>query len=132
MKRVIIVKEGQWGGIKEEDYLPLVNLYREVLERAEVPGPYGDGKKEKAARVEVVATVAEAEKKIKEAPLNQRIDVVVFISRGVEVEAERLAKSYPKTRIVVFTGLIPEGKIIWVDKAHCADPKMIENIVLHS
>lgn len=131
MKRVIIVEEGQWGGVKAEDYRSVINLYREVLETAEVPSLSVQGKKEKAAEVQVVATVAEAEKKIKEAPLNQMIDVVVFISRGQEFTAERFAKTYPRTRIVVFTGLIPEGKIIWVDKGHC-DHKMIENIVLHS
>jgi len=77
-----------------------------------------------------VATAARSEEIIKSAPINDSITAVVFISRGMEKEAERIAKAYPKVRVIVFTGLIPEGKVIWVKKA-TVDIETVRKIVLY-
>lgn len=121
MKRVFIVAEGQWGSVRPEEYQGQIRLYQEILSEAE------DSEGKKAALVTIVDTIQEAERKLKE----EGADVVVFISRGVEKDAERIARENPRTRVVVFTGLIPEGKVVWVSKAHAADRKTIQSIVLH-
>ncbi|PJA63867.1 MAG: hypothetical protein CO160_01665 [Candidatus Portnoybacteria bacterium CG_4_9_14_3_um_filter_43_11] len=118
-QRVFIVKEGQWGLMKPEEYESIIKLYKEVLERAE------DTKGNKMAEVEVVETTKEAVKRA-----NMEADVVVFISRGMEEEAEKLASAYPRIKVVVFTGAIPQGKVIWVNKACAAGMETIQNIVL--
>jgi len=126
MKRVLIVKEGQWGSVKPEEYEEQIELYQRILDEAK------DYKGEKAAKVEVVATAEKAEKIIKTAPLNDKIDVVIFISRGMEWIAEKFAATYPRTRVIVFTGLIPEGKVIWLQKSATIGGETIRDIVLHS
>lgn len=112
--RVLIVREGQWGTATPESYEQFIEALRETLERAERTGP--NNTKEKAAKVEVVETWAEAEKRLETAPLNLPIHTVVFVSRDMGETAKRMASKYPRTRIVVFTGLIPEGEVVWVDK----------------
>lgn len=127
------MQEGQWGLVKPEDYKEQISLYQQTLDEEEEP--YGSEGRQvgfrRAAEVRVVATANEAEKIIKTAPLNERIGVVIFISRGMERIAEKLAATYPKTKVIVFTGLIPEGKVIWVSKAWATSPEAIQNIVLH-
>lgn len=118
--RVFLVKEGCWGEMKPEDYQVQIEMYRQILEEAK------DTQESKAAEVTVIDTIEEAEKRLK-----MEADVVVFISRGVEREAERIARENPNVRVIVFTGLIPKGKVIWVDKAMTMSRETIEDIVLH-
>jgi hypothetical protein len=132
LKRVIIVAEGQWGQLKPEDYQPQIEMFRRVLEEAEEP--YGSEGRQvgtrKTIQVQVAKTVAEAEMMIKDAAIDTRPEVVIFISRGMEAIAERFAAIYPKIKIIVLTGLIPEGKVIWVHKGWLLGSKFLQNIVL--
>ncbi|MDO8424364.1 MAG: hypothetical protein Q7S70_00310 [bacterium] len=130
MLRVLIVQEGQWGSVPKENYLEIVEMYKRVLEEAE-ESCGSEGKKQKEAEVTIVATASDAERIIKGAPLNTEVNAVVFVSRDMEDVAEILAATYPKLRVVVFTGLIPDGKVVWVSKAWAADSRSIQNIVLH-
>lgn len=126
MKRVLIVKEGQWGDMKPEEYQTLINYFQRTLETAEFPSLYQEGRKEKAAEVRVIEAAQDAEKILK----TEGADAVLFIiSGGMEFTAERLATLYPGTRVIVFTGLIPERKVIWIDKLWL-NPELIENVVL--
>ena len=118
-QRVFIVKEGQWGSVKPEEYKSIIELYKRVLERAL------DARGNKMATVEIIETAKEAEKRAE-----MEADVVVFISCGMGEEAERFAKSFPRIKVIVFTGDIPKGKVIWVSKGWAADSKTIQNIVL--
>lgn len=118
-KRVLIVKEGQWGIVSPESYQDQIEMYKEILDRAK------DTEGNRMAMVEIVATAAEAERRAK-----TEADIVIFISRGMEKEAERFAKAFPRIKVIVFTGAIPEGKVIWVNKGYAADTKTIQNIVL--
>lgn len=120
-RRVFIVREGSWGRVEAESYQKQVEFYRRALEGTK------DSMGGKAARVTVIDTIAEAERR-----LEMEADVVVFISRGVEQAAERIARENPRVRVVVFTASIPEGKVVWADKAFTADPQMVEQIVLYS
>ena len=125
MKRVLIVKEGQWGDMKPEEYQPLINYFQQTLEKAELPSLYQEGRKEKTVEVRIIETAQDAEKILK----TEGADAVLFISRGMEFTAERLATLYPRTRVIVFTGLIPERKVIWINKIWL-NPELIENVVL--
>lgn len=116
MQKVLIVKEGRWV-VKTESYQELVEMYKKVLDRAEDEG-------NKMAMVEIIGTAKEAEKRAEMA------DVVVFVSRGMEDEAEKLAKAFPRLKVIVFTGDIPQSKVIWVNKTWATEPETIQNIVL--
>ncbi len=120
-KRVLIVKEGQWGWVEPEEYQELIKLYTGILEEAK------DSLGNQLAQVTIVDTIKEAEARIR-----MEADVVVFVSRGVEEEAERIAREHPKIRVIVFTGLIPGGKVVWVQKTWAASRESIQNIILYS
>jgi hypothetical protein len=125
MQKVLIVKEGRWGLVEPKEYQEQIEFYQKVLDRAEAPSLYGRGK-EKAAEVRLVETAEEAEKITR----IERVKAIVFVSRGMEVQAEKFAEAFPKTKVIVFTGAIPEGKVIWVNKACMSDSKQIQDIVL--
>ncbi len=131
MKRIIIIQEGQWGSLKHEDYQDFVDYLVNILSniKREFDGCFSK-KGEKEAVVEVVATSAEAEAQIRQQAANARIDIVIFVSRDMSTTAERFAKMFPKTKIMVFTGLIPDGQVVWVDKKWLMSPEILKNIVL--
>ena len=56
--------------------------------------------------------------------------MVVFISKGMEREAEKIARENPRVRVIVFTVHIPEGKIVWALKSATASRELIQDIVL--
>jgi hypothetical protein len=119
-KRVFIVKEGRWGTVKPEVYREQIEMYQRYLDEAK------DFQGKKAAQVTVVDTAEEAEKRVK-----MEADVVVFISKGMEREAEKMARENQRVRVVVFTGDIPEGKIVWALKSTTAGRGLIQDIVLN-
>ncbi len=116
-KRVFIVKEGHWGSVEPKEYLEQIEIFKEVIESAE------DSLGKKLAQVTIIETAKEAQEKVTGS------DAVIFISRGMERVAEKMASENPRVRVVVFTGLIPKGKVIWFDKGWF-DRKAIQNVVL--
>lgn len=78
-----------------------------------------------------MATAVEAEEKIRREVLNQKTDVVIFMSRDMGWWAKKFAAAFPEKKILVFTGLVPEGEVIWVDKWLIADPQNLRDIVLN-
>ncbi len=107
---VLIVKEGQWGQATPEDYELQVKYLQETLE-AEVPALHGGT--QKAADVEIFATAKEAEHRIQ---TGTGVSAIVFVSRDMERTAEEMAARYPRMRVAVWTGFIPDGKVIWIGK----------------
>lgn len=127
MKKVLFVSEGQWGTAEPQEYRDLIDIYVCCLSAAKREFSSCSGKKgDKEAVVQVMATSAEAEEKIRE----ERINVVIFISRSMGDVAKKLAEIFPSTKIIVLTGLIPEGEVIWVNKAWISDPQFLTKIVL--
>jgi len=123
MKKVLICKDGGWGMVKPDEYQDLIDILKRVLEDVTVPGL--NGKIEKAAEIKVVTT-EEVEKILKS---GTHVDTLVFFSRGKERIAENIAAAYPRTKVVVFTGLLPEGKVVWVEK-RTLSIETIQKIVL--
>jgi len=122
------VAKGSWSAMKPGDYRDLIEIYQRTIDEAKEPKlPPGKGE-EKAATVEVVETVAEVERRIRE---RGDIHAVVFVSRGMKREAEKFATTYPSVRTIVFTGLVPEGKVIWIDKNWATNSKVIQDIILN-
>ena len=124
MEKVLIVREGQWGSVEKETYEVFIQTVQEAIQEVETTR---HGEKEKAAEVVLVESAEMAKVMIK----TREIAAVVFISRGMELQAERLAQKYPRTRVVVFTGLIPEGKVRWIDKGWIPSKRDIARFVLH-
>ncbi len=126
MQKVIIVKEGEWGTLstKKGDYDSWLSILQEAVEDAVREGP--GGKKEKVATVEVVDTLDEALKKLQ----NERIDAIVFKSRGMLNEARKIKQEHRRTRVIVFTGLIPDDEVILIDKGWLLGREEIQRIIL--
>ena len=109
MKNVLIVGTQGWNQLKPEDYASLITTIKNALEDEVQVGSH----KQPAAEVELVPTPEEARAQLRS---GKRIDVVVFVSRGEQADAEQLALQYPHTRMIVLTGLIPDGLVVWVGK----------------
>lgn len=125
MQKVLIVLEGQWGSVKPESYKDTVEAFKLALDKAKVSL---GGEEEKAAETTIVETVKEAEELVRRGGIH----VLMFISRGMERKAEELAARYPKTRIIVATGLIPEGKVVWLNKWWLSSGDNIREIILNA
>jgi hypothetical protein len=89
-KRVVIVKQGHWGDMQEGEYEALISLLERVVEN-------------KGVEVKLAPTFADAQDLLKK----EEVSSLVFISRGMLPEARQIKDSYPKLRVVVFTGLVP-------------------------
>lgn len=126
MQRVIIVKEGEWGMLSTEkgDYDAWLGILQRAVEDAVAESL--DGKKLKMATVEVVDTLNEALEKLR----NGRIDAIVFNSRGMLDQARKIKREHRNTKVIVFTGLIPDDEVILVDKGWLLDKKQIQRIIL--
>ena len=90
-KKVIIVKQGYWGDMREGEYEAMISL----LERRSV---------DEGVEVKLAPTFADAQDLLKQ----EEASSLVFISRGMLHEARQIKDNYPKLRVVVFTGLLPE------------------------
>jgi len=113
MRRIVIVKEGQWGTVTREEYEQFIELLKRSLEEIKTKN-YTTGQEEKAAEVVVIDTAQEVKNLLKKN--KWAVDILMFVSRGMESVAEKIAAEYPRIRVVVFTGFIPDGKVIWFTK----------------
>ncbi|MDO8436179.1 MAG: hypothetical protein Q7S82_02220 [bacterium] len=127
MKKVVIVTEGEWGGMShlKGDYDPFIQRIQKIIENAETTNIFG--KKEKSATIELVETFKDALAKVE----NGRVDVLVFISRGMLSHARLLSKTnLRKIKIVLFTELVPDDEVIIVEKGPYLTRETIQHIVL--
>ena len=116
-KTVVIVREGTWGRLTQEDKDRDVAMHKRVLEtpifRFRIPGLLPKGKEEQRADVEIVATTDDARKRLATHP---KVDVVFFDS-AVNIPAARALKlEYPKLTVVVLTGMIPKEEVLILNR----------------
>ncbi|MBI4032768.1 hypothetical protein HY374_03620 [Candidatus Berkelbacteria bacterium] len=118
--RVAIVNAGHWGNLREgdDDYTSLVEKLEESLKKAKRTDD------QPAADVRVVRSTDEAL-----AWLYNR-DVIIYISRGMTDEAKKVAAEHPRIRVILFTGLVPDGEVIFVSKTWVYSSEQIRNVVL--
>ena len=128
-KRLAFVKEGGYGMVTQGEYDQLaesISDYYEHLVKVGVEKESSLSAEKSFASVEIIGSVEEAEKKAR----NHEIDVLVFLTRGQVEKARKIQKACPWLRVVIYTGLIPDDEIIWVNKVWRMDT--VEDILLHS
>lgn len=110
-KKVCVVKGYTWGIVSQDSADETVETMASSLRRATVKD-YSSGEEVLAADVEVVDRV-ELDQRLGRFPVP---DVVVFPSRGAVEAAKRIAAQMPRMKVVVLTGAIPDGEVLFVDK----------------
>ena len=90
--KVIIVEQGSLGNVQGDEYEAIINLLKRRIMKDEGVG------------VTFVPTLADAQDILKQ----EEMSSIVFISRGMLSEARQIKDDYPKLRVVIFTGLLPE------------------------
>lgn len=128
MQRVLIIKEGTWRQGQAVAYEHYIEHLRRTLEEALKSS--ASGQQVNAAEVEVVDTFAAAESVIRLRAVNEQPEIVIFVSRGMEKQAKALAVQHPEMKVMVFTGKLPEGEVIWVDKSSTAHSETLRRLVL--
>ena len=122
--KVAIVKAGEWGILSqaEGDYDYLVERLTDTVDQATTgSGPDAS----KAAESRVVGSTKEALSWL------GRRGVIVFVSRGMCREAQQVASEYPGIRVVLFTGLVPEGEVIFISKGWGLDHEQVERVLFY-
>ena len=99
-ERVAIINAGEAFSSSRAhgDYEGFNQLLEEVL-------------KEKGASVKTIADVDEAI-----SWLSSTGGVMVFTTIGMAEEAKRVAKEHPRLKVVLFTGAMPRGEVVFVNK----------------
>lgn len=128
IQKVFIVNEGEWGDARHArgDYDAWVRTLESVLARSEKKAP-GSSQVERRTDVEVVSRWRDGLAKAKPYVPNATL---VFISRGMLSEAEQAKKEVPHLKVVLFTGLFPEDRVIVVPKSPALSLDMIRAIIL--
>ena len=114
IRKVIIVNDGArgWMSSAKGDYDRFVGDLKvriEALRDRSVPSnprPY--------AEVEVTPSTESVRQKL------QTTDVLIFVTLGKRDEAEAIQKQFPRLKVIVFTGLLPDREVILLPKA-CAN-----------
>ena len=122
-RRVVIVDDGQWGSVKREkgEYDAVVEYLSRTLKA--VVNQEG----ERQAEVEVVKTTEGGL-----LWLGGTGGIMIFVTRGMLEKARRVAKEYRHIRVILFTGDIPEGEIIFLNKSSLPNREDLANLVLRS
>lgn len=116
--KVAIVKQGEWGSLHQShgDY----DLLTKELERRlhdEPDRTHPDRPDERRFDVKVTKNTQDALSWI-----NGSGGAIIFISRSMIAEAKRVASEHPRLRVIVWTGLLPEGEVIFAYKGEGVEP----------
>lgn len=136
MKKVIIVKEGSWGDLHSEkgDYDSLMEVLKMVIERPAVVFDSGKKVERRVAEVEFVETQKEALNRVLEAPINVQVHAVIFKSRSMMDVAKKFKKRclemHRETKVILFSGLLPEGEVILIEHSWNLDPENLQSIIV--
>ncbi len=112
MQKVVIVASGGWGDLKPQDYRQFIEEHLKA-DLEEANKKYDQMKIENLKfSVEEAETSEEAVKRL----AGSHNGFLVYVTRSKELEAEKVAKENPHLKVIVFTGLIPDGKVRYVNK----------------
>ena len=112
MKKVVIVTAGGWGAVKPEDYSGFIQTLKEELDEANEAHKKRRDTSENKYDVSEAGTTEDALKLLN----SRREGILIFVSRAKEHEAEKIAEEHPRLEVFLFTGLIPEGRVRYIDK----------------
>ncbi len=107
---VVVVTSGQWGSVTPAEYKDFADIIKDELEAESRRRQAGS---ERGLTVLLAPTVEEALEKFNVGGSGS----LIFLSRSEASRAEEIAAQYPRLQVVLFTGLIPEGKVIYISKA---------------
>lgn len=111
-QHVVIVAQGSFGNLKEDEYRSWTETYVAMLESARRQDPHTK-EEVPVATVEVVPSVAVLREKFSGFP---RPDVVIFRTCSMLVEARAIKREFPRAKVIVFTGAMPDDEVILVHK----------------
>lgn len=74
--------------------------------------------------VEIVENIKVVRDRIRSKPIH----AVIFLTRTLAETAQKMAAEYPPTRFFIFTGRIPEGREIWIER-EWVSPEFLRSIV---
>lgn len=120
---VWVIKGFTWGAMTQDEADENVGTVVRLLERA-TKRDRNTNEDVPIAQVEVV----EREELTDRLGSYPRADIVVFPSRGALEVAKKLAAQPHCPKVVVLTGLIPDGEVQFVDKGW--DPDTIREAIL--
>lgn len=100
MLNILIVKDSRRG---EQPLLRTMAL-AEILNDKSLVG--------KTIKVEIVENV----RAVKERVQKETVHAVIFLTRTMAATVEKLALEHPPTRFFIFTGRIPEERVIWIER----------------
>lgn len=125
MKKVAIVSQGEWGTVSRAkgSYDYFERYLHEIADLA-VEGPEPD--RRKAAESQIFISLENALGWL------NGYGVMVFTTRGMEAKAEEIAQKHPDIRVILFSGLIPSGRVVYVDKGWDLPSKVLEKILLRT
>jgi|SRR3989344_23031 len=103
--KVAIIKSKGWGWTKPEEYDSLAEELRDALAREK----YTDGGERAEPRIFSMASEALA--------WLDGYGSMIFLSRGDIDVAKEVASKHPDVRVVLYTGLLPKGEVIYIGKA---------------
>lgn len=113
--RVLFVREVGKGSVDQETSDSCLNSVIRLLEREKtVDHRTGIRGEMPLVSIEVVGTLQEALESIQALSFP---DMVVFNSCSMENAAKQLNLRYPKIKVVILTGLMPENTIAWVPRS---------------
>ena len=111
MLNILIVKDNRQG---EQPLLRTMAL-AEILGDKKVVG--------KEIKVEIVENVRGIKERVQKEPVH----AVIFLTRTMAATVERLALEYSPTRFFIFTGRIPEERVIWIEREWLG-PDFLKNL----
>jgi len=122
MQRILIVLEGQGESAMSEDYKVFADRLKGHLDMAEESGF------KKAGEIMIVKKASEAEQIIRQ----ERVNVVIFLSRTMEIKAGEMAAAHPNTSVLIVADRFPEGKIVWVQKNWLSWANTIRELIFYA
>ncbi len=119
-KKVLIVKGGQWGSATPGDYERGARTLKRLLEMDEDEKPGAEDERVFSS-IEIVDGLKEA--------MSVSSDIVIFLSLGQINDARTLKRERLWVKVVIYTGLIPDEEIIWMNKSW--PPEAVREIISH-
>ena len=119
--KVAIVKAGEWGNRRQSE-----GHNDELVERLERwlnEARWGTDD-QPAAEVRVVKTTDEALAWV------AGRGAIVYVSRGMAEEAKKIATEHRYIRVTLFTGLIPDEEVVFVQNNWISSAKQVQDVVL--
>ena len=128
--KVVIVTSGAWGKVTDEEYRRYVNvLKRHIAEANETHKKlmHTDIDQYEVGEVKSPDN-AIAKLRAWDHDMIPR-GILVFVTRGLAEKAEEIAAKYPELKVFVFTGLIPDRKVRYINKTWACDSNSIGDIL---